>query len=133
MKDSILPHEVINRLYCPECSGTLPHDPVNMLRDNGWVIEYDMDVARLMSSRMKRTGEDLSPGLLFDEGWCTWNGFEPQDIFNSAKERQELLSIAQTDPKGYVEAIKTWSIDREERLRREGWRKAGHAAGVGGG
>ena len=128
MKDSVLPYEVISNLYCPECSHTLAHDAGTMVRDNGWVIEYDMDVARLLSSRMKRNSDDVTPGFLFDEGWCTWNGFEPQDIFNSLKERQALMEKAKTDPKGYVNAVRTWSIDREERLRQEGWRKAALAA-----
>lgn len=129
MRDSVLPHEVISNLYCPECSSTLSHNPNTMVRDNGWVIEYDMDVARLLSSRLKGTAEDLTPEFLFDEGWCTWNGYEPQDIFHSVKEREELLALAKIDPRRYVEALKTWSIDREERLRREGWRKAGFIAG----
>lgn len=124
MKNSALPQEVVAGLYCPECSAEAKSDHRSMLEDNGWVIEYDMDVARLMSSRMNLAPDQVQPALLFDEGWCTWNGVEPEDHYNSPKERQALLDMAKTDPVKYVQAMRDWGNQRMDRLRREGWRKA---------
>ncbi len=124
-RDEIMPPEVISRLYCPECSGEIKFNPETMISDNGWIIEYDMDVAEF--SKLKSPNlvtKKLSPEYLFDEGLATWRGVYPGDHIDSVKEREEITKLAKTDPKGYVERIKTWGIERMERLRKEGWRKA---------
>ncbi len=51
-KDEVLPHEVITGMFCPECSGEVAFDPATMLSDNGWVIAYDMDLARCMLQKV---------------------------------------------------------------------------------
>ena len=122
-KDSILPADVVQRLFCPACSSRAVFDPATMLADNGWVIEYNMDIARFMLKNKSLAG-NISPDFVFDEGYCTWNGVYPTDIVDSARERQELLKLAQTDKKRYFEEFKNWGINRMERLAREGWRKA---------
>ncbi len=122
-KDSILSAEVIQRLFCPACSGKVDFDPATMLSDNGWIIEYNMEMARFMMQNISPAHE-VSPGFIFDEGYCTWNGVHPHDIVDSAKERQELVKLAQTDNKKYFEEFKNWGVNRMERLAREGWRKA---------
>lgn len=124
MKNSVLPHEVVSNLYCPDCSSKVERDPGRMLDDNGWLIDFDLDVARLMSRQMNLTPDGVTPANLFDEGWCTWNGVEPEDFFKSPKERAALLELAKTDPVQYVAAMRDWGNTRMDRLRQEGWRKA---------
>ncbi len=124
-RDDIMPPEVISRLYCPECSKEIRLDPERMIADNGWVIEYDMDIARFAATKTPHLlVKKLTPEVLFDEGYATWRGVYPGDHIDSARERQALVALAKTDPKAYLEKIKTWGIERMKRLRAEGWRKA---------
>jgi len=124
-KNEIMPPEVIQGLYCPECSRDIDFDPSTMLNDNGWIIHYDMDVASLYSTRLPESHrEDLSPEMLFDEGYVTWRGVYPGDHIDSVKEREELIKLAKVDPMRYFQEMRTWAINRMERLRQEGWRKA---------
>lgn len=122
-RDSILPVEVVQRLFCPSCSRNAVFDPATMLFDNGWIIEYDMDIARFMMQKISRSDE-ISPGFLFDEGYCTWKGVYPNDHIDSTREREELVKLATTDRKKYFEEFKKWGVNRMERLAQEGWRKA---------
>jgi hypothetical protein len=124
-KDGIMPPEVINRLYCPECSKELAFNPETMIADNGWVIEYDMDVAEFSAAKLPPTlRENLSPEILFDKGYATWCGIHPDDHFVSICEKAALARLAEVDPEGYAEKMKTWSSQRIKRLKEEGWRKA---------
>lgn len=129
-KDDILPAEVVTGLYCPACSPGVKHDPATMLADNGWIIEFNMDVARFMLSRVA-DAPAVTPEFIFDEGYCTWRGVTPSDHINSAKERKALAYLAHTDPRRYFEEIKTWANTRMERLSREGWRKANEREPIG--
>jgi hypothetical protein len=121
-RDEIFPTEVVNRIYCPQCSSGVTYDDVTMLKDNGWLIEYDMDIARFMGHRLP--GAVITPEYLFDEGYCTWRGMYPTDLADSLREREELVRLSRVNPRKYLEEIKKWSIDRMDRLNREGWRKA---------
>ena len=47
LRDNLLGPEVIKRLFCPSCPGSEAFDSQLMLADNGWVIEYDMVLARM--------------------------------------------------------------------------------------
>jgi hypothetical protein len=122
MRDEIMPVEVIENLYCPGCSTDVRFDPETMLGDNGWIIQYDMDVAAFASHKLPAVG--VTPQYLFDEGYCTWRGVYPMDHIDSAREREELVSLAKIDRKKYLEEFRTWGVKRMERLAREGWRKA---------
>ena len=93
-----------------------------MLRDNGWIIKYDMDVVQFM--KQKLPGADLTPDFIFDQGYCTWNGIYPGDQADSIREREELLRLAKIDKRKYLEEFRSWGVRRAERLEREGWRKA---------
>ena len=117
-----MPVEVVDRLYCPACSGDIKYDPESMLMDNGWVIEYDMDVARFMGGKLPYA--EITPELLFDDGYCTWRGVYPTDHIDSVTEREELVKLAKINPKKYLEEFKKWGLERMERLALEGWRKA---------
>ncbi len=124
-KNDIMPPETINRLYCPECSQKEDFDPLNMLKDNGWMIHFEMEVAGLYSSRLPANEKaKLSPDLLFDEGYVTWRGIYPGDHIDSVKEREELAKLAKTDPAKYFNEMKGWATNRMARLRDVGWRKA---------
>lgn len=123
--ENIMPPEVINRLYCPVCSQDMSFDPDTMIRDNGWVVEYDMDIAKFSAHKLPQPlKERVSPEMLFDEGYATWRGIYPGDHMDNARERMELAKLAKVDPRGYLEKMKTWAVQRMERLRQEGWRKA---------
>jgi hypothetical protein len=122
-KDDILPHEIITTLYCPACSPAVSYDPATMLSDNGWYIDFDMDVSRFMLQKIIPTHQ-VTPEFIFDEGYCTWRGVTPSDHIDSVRERNELTQLAKTDRKKYFEEIKSWANNRMERLAREGWRKA---------
>jgi len=122
-KDDILPHEIITGLYCPSCAASVSQNDQTMLADNGWIISFDMDVARFMLQKHVRT-ETITPELIFDEGYCTWRGMTPSDHIDSVREREQLTQLAKTDRKRYFEEIKSWATSRMERLAREGWRKA---------
>jgi hypothetical protein len=122
-RDDALPFEIVTNLYCPDCSHDVTHNPETMVADNGWLIEYDMDVARFLMQK-EAPASAVTPEFLFDEGYCTWLGMTPTDHIDSVKERTHLAQLAKSDVRRYFEEIKTWGNTRMERLAREGWRKA---------
>jgi hypothetical protein len=122
-RDEVLPFEVITKLNCPACSQGVSRDTATMLDDNGWIIGFDMDVARFMLQNIA-PADMVTPEFIFDEGYCTWRGVTPTDHIDSVKERDALAQLAKIDRKRYFEEIKTWSNKRMDRLAREGWRKA---------
>lgn len=122
-RDEILPHEVIRGLFCPVCSHGVSLDPSTMVADNGWIIGYDMGVARVMLQKVALYRQ-VTPEFIFDEGYCTWRGVTPSDHIDSVNERNALSLLAKTDRIRYFEEIRNWSTNRMERLAREGWRKA---------
>ena len=122
-RDEVLPFEVIIKLNCPVCSSGTTFNSATMLADNGWIIEFDMDIAKFLLQK-EIPIDWVTPAFIFDEGYCTWRGVTPSDHIDSVRERNELLKLAQTDRKRYFEEIRSWSNSRMERLAREGWRKA---------
>ncbi len=126
-KDEIMPPEIVSRLYCPKCSGERSFTPETMLKDNGWVIEYDMEIARFMAHKLPKA--EVTPEFLFDEGYCTWRGVYPEDHIDSLRERGELLTLAKVNPRKYLEEFRRWGVERMERLAHEGWRKAVSGSG----
>lgn len=122
-RDEVLPLEAISGLYCPLCSVGIRYDATTMVLDNGWIIDFNMEVARFMLTKIAPQSR-ITPDLVFDEGYCTWRGVTPTDPVDSAREREELVKLAKTDPKRYFEALKSWGINRMERLAQAGWRKA---------
>ena len=121
-RDNIMTAEIINKLYCPSCSGDIKYNSATMLADNGWIIEYDMDVATLMGAKLSYA--EITPECLFDDGYCTWRGVYPSDHIDSVVEREELVKLAKINPRKYLEEFKKWGLERMERLADEGWRKA---------
>lgn len=125
-RDNILSEQVVRELYCPSCAPNAAVDPATSVNDNGWIVTYDMDVAQAVAA--SRVAGPLTPGLLFDEGYCTWNGVYPGDHLDSVRERESIIALAKTDPLEYLRKLKSWAVERSERLKHEGWRKAQNAA-----
>lgn len=130
-KDDLMSEEVINRLYCPKCSADIRFNPETMLADNGWIIEYDIDIAKFQAQKAKGL-TTITPEFIFDEGYCTWRGFYPADHIDSTVERSEISKTAKTDPRKYLENIKAWATGRMGKLSKEGWRKANETTSVSG-
>ena len=125
-KDNVLPEQVVQALYCPACSSSVKKDEGTMVSDNGWLIRYDMEIARAAGA--SRIGGSITPAVVFDQGYCSWSGMYPGDTFDSVREREAITATAKTDPIGYLKKLKTWAQDRSVRLKSEGWRKAQDAA-----
>jgi hypothetical protein len=101
-----------------------------MIRDNGWVIAYNMEVARFMLNHLPEPTGGITPEFLFDEGYGTWRSVTPTDGIDSVREREQILQYAKTDPKRYFAELRSWGTARMARLAQEGWRKAREASEV---
>ncbi|MBF0487950.1 MAG: hypothetical protein HQK98_07290 [Nitrospirae bacterium] len=124
-RNEILPPETLMALYCPVCSKGVAFNPETMIADNGWILEYEMDIARLMAKNLPAEHlRKLSPEVIFDEDYCSWRGIYPNDHMDSLREKEEIVSIAKVNPKQYLQEIKAWANTRMERLKGQGWRKA---------
>lgn len=130
-KDEIMTGEVINRLYCPQCSKDIKFNTETMIADNDWIIEYDMDIARFQAQKIKTGRLNITPEFIFDEGYCTWRGMYPTDHIDSVVERQKIMKLAKVNPRKYLEELKEWATSRMEHLSKEGWRKANEGNKVG--
>ena len=119
----LLPPEILENLYCPSCSEGVAFNPKTMVRDSGWVLDFDMAAARgfLMSNGIPSNA--ITPDYIFDKGFFSWNGFTPTDIKDRAEERSEIMKLAKVDRKKFIYALKEWGINRVNRLKEEGWRK----------
>ncbi len=125
LRDNIMTQEVIEELYCPECSGPEQIDPETMLHDNGWVIKYDMELARFLAvSKLMLDPEGVRPGFLFDSGYACWLEMYPGEKEDILEERKEIMALQKEDPSRYLREISAWNIARIERLKADGWRKA---------
>lgn len=124
-RDNILPREVVRNLWCPDCAGKAVYDRERMIRDNGWVLEFRMDLARNMLAG--KLGDDrygLDPAYLFDNGYSSWNGFTPTDLEDSLRERQAIQKQYSKDILRFIARIKEWGLARVRTLSEQGWRKA---------
>ena len=125
MRDNIMSSEVIDRLYCPSCSAKAEMDNETMLDDNGWIIEYDMDLARMYAiSKLSMDPAGVNPEFIFDAGYVAWREMYPGETADIAGEREQIISTMKENPKRYLEEIKAWSINRINQLKEAGWRKA---------
>jgi len=128
MRDNIMSSEVIDRLYCPSCSATAEKDNATMLNDNGWIIEYDMDLARMYAiSKLAMDPTTLNPEFIFDAGYVSWREMYPGETKDIAGEREKIILTMKENPKRYLEKINAWSINRINQLKEAGWRKAQNA------
>lgn len=125
MRDNIMSQEVLTELYCPDCSKKVEVNPECMLMDNGWIIEYDMDLAKFLAvSKLMLAPDSVKPGFLFDNGYACWQEMYPGEQQDVQEERKEILALQNEDQTSYLKKISSWNIARIERLKIDGWRKA---------
>ncbi len=125
LRDNILLPETITRLFCPSCPGHTSFDQEKMLQDNGWVIEYDMILAKFqISSKLTITDDKITPAFIFDEGYACWLEMYPGEKEAIKDEKEQLLRLRDIDQKQYLEAITSWNINRINHIKTAGWRKA---------
>lgn len=122
-KNEVMTGEIIDGLYCPRCSHTVAFDSKTMVNDNGWIIAYDMELARFQAQKLRANPKEVTPDFIFDEGYCTWRGVYPSDHIDSVVERQDLLALARINPRKYLDEMKEWANSRMDKLSKEGWRK----------
>ncbi len=125
--DSILPEETVVAIHCPDCHESVEFDPSTMVDDNGWIIEYNMELAGFHLEARGRAPEDpteLTPEWIFDHDFSTWNGLTPTDAFDKPMEMHELMAQTNGDARASFEAMKRWTKERTTRLADSGWRKA---------
>ena len=125
-RDNILTPEILTSLYCPECSPEIEWNAAGMVKDCGWILEYDMAGARFFMTQRGVAGE-ISPDFLFDEGYLTWQGFSPLDHEVNSELHQRLAPMIQEDLRLYLEALKSHWLDHVTALKATGWRKAQRA------
>jgi hypothetical protein len=126
--NTILSYEAVRNIYCPSCSVDVALDSKCMVDDNGWVIEFDMELVQPFAQKMGLRHNEVTPGTIFDQGFCSWQGFTPNDLLTANKEKAELAKIAGKEPEKYFRLIREWTLNRASRLREEGWRKARETA-----
>ncbi len=125
MRDNVMGQEVITELYCPSCSAKVTINPDTMLGDNGWVIEYDMDLAKFMAvSKLLLEPETVRPGFVFDNGYACWQEMYPGEQQDVLEERKDILALQKEEPSRYLQEISSWNINRIKQLKADGWRKA---------
>ncbi len=125
LRDNVMIPEVVHRVFCPSCPGDVAFDEQRMIDDNGWVIEYDMDLARgLAAARLQLHPDEVTPAFIFDQGYACWLELYPGEQAEIAAERARIMELLKVDQKQYLEAIQRWNIERVARLKQAGWRRA---------
>lgn len=128
LRDNVMSQEVIDRLFCPSCSRSVVREAERMVEDNGWIIEYDMDLARMYGiARLGMDPAQIQPGFVFDEGYATWREMYPGETKDIADERARIIAMKEKDPQGYLTAMNAWAVARIARMKAAGWRKAQRA------
>ncbi|MDP1807967.1 MAG: hypothetical protein Q8L35_00300 [Actinomycetota bacterium] len=122
--NNVLPENIVRALYCPKCGQTVDFIPESMLKDNGWIIDFEIEGARLFAHEFPAAPDEITPEYIFDKGFCTWVGYTPTDQLDSYNEKTDIIELAKTDRARYFQEMKDWSINRAKRLAEAGWRKA---------
>ncbi|MEW6429333.1 MAG: hypothetical protein AB1568_15000 [Thermodesulfobacteriota bacterium] len=125
LRDNVMIPEVISRLFCPECPGDTGFVESTMITDNGWIIEYDMELARALGVRkLQLDADEITPAVIFDGGYACWLETYPGEREEIREEKCRIMELLKVDQKKYLEAIHSWNIDRVARLKADGWRRA---------
>ncbi len=125
LRDDVMTREVLLELHCPACSRGIEFNDRAMLEDNGWIITFDMDLAKGLGTRkLKIDPQEITPEFLFDSGYATWLEIYPGEQAEAREEKEALVKLSKEDPKEYLVRIRDWAIERMSRLKDEGWRKA---------
>jgi hypothetical protein len=125
-RDNLLPPEILINLFCPECSPPGDFDAHTMVADCGWVMEYDMEGAQFYFVK-RGISRTLTPEIIFDEGYLTWQGFSPADHEIRAELKERLAPLIREDLNCYLQSLKTEWLAHVDRLKAEGWRRAQQA------
>ena len=123
LRDNLLPQEILINLYCPACRDLADWDPENMVEDNGWILEYDLEGARFLMWQRGIT-QEISPAFLLEEGYFSWNGLTPYDLEERRRLHAELAPLLKQDRLQYLNAIKETMLQYVAGLKAAGWRKA---------
>jgi hypothetical protein len=125
-RDNILFPEILVQLYCPACGPPAQWDGDTMIEDCGWVLQYDLDRARvrLVQRGVKGT---VTPEFLLIEGYLSWLGFSPGDHEVSAELHHRLAPLIERDLPLYLKTLKTEWLAHVAALKAAGWRKAQRA------
>ena len=125
LRDNILTGDTICRLFCPNCPGSEAFNPETMLNDNGWIIEYDIQLARMQAAtNLALASDTVDPPFIFDCGYAAWLEMYPGEKADIQEEKCRIMEPAKENPKQYLQEIQAWNIDRINRLKQQGWRKA---------
>ncbi len=128
LRDNIMAPQVISRLFCPSCPGSIAFDQETMLCDNDWIIEYDMELARTMlEKKLQIDPEDVAPEFIFDKAYACWQEMYPGEQKDIKEDREKIIELLQQDRNVYLHAMQNWNIERIERLKSAGWRKVQRA------
>ncbi len=121
--DNLLPPEVLVNLYCPECRELAAWDTTAMLEDCGWILEYDLALARACLAKLNLSVV-VTPALIFDRGYLTWQGLAPGDHEVNTRLHQRLAPLIEENLKLYLETLKKEWLKHVAALKAAGWRKA---------
>jgi hypothetical protein len=125
LRDNIMWPEVITRLFCPACPGDVPYDEQAMVNDNGWVVEYDMVLAQmLVATNLGLEADAVQANYIFDKGYAAWLEMYPGEREDIREEKAAIMELIKEDQQKYLQAIQSWNVERVERLKVAGWRKA---------
>lgn len=122
-RDNVLPAEILVNLFCPQCRDRAAWDATTMIEDGGWILEYDLEMARLFFWN-KGIKQPITPEFLFDEGYCSWHGLTPGDLDESARLHRQLAPVLEQDRLLYIQRIKELWLGHVAQLKAAGWRKA---------
>lgn len=119
----VLNQQAVLDLHCPECSSG--NDPLqsDTVWDNDWMLTFDMAIVKSHAATFGVNAGEITAEWIFDQGYITWVGITPEDIASRNREREELQTLAKTDLRAYLAAMREWGIGREKRFSDQGWRK----------
>ena len=121
-RDNLLPAEILVNLFCPECRpGSIVE--TTMLKDCGWVLEYDVDRAQGYFT-VRGIRSRATPALIFDEGYLSWQGLAPGDQEGNTRLHQRLASLIDQDLALYLKSRRSEWAAHVAQLKVAGWRKA---------
>jgi hypothetical protein len=122
-RDNLLYPEILVNLYCPQCQDMVIWDEASMLRDCGWILEYDVEGAEAL---LKQHGikAPATPEFLFDEGYLSWQGLSPGDLEINTELHRRLAPLIDKDMALYLQTIKAEWLQHVAELKAAGWRKA---------
>jgi len=57
---------------------------------------------------------EITPSVLFDQGYCTWNGVYPGTTWTVSGNGRRSSPWRKTDPLEYLKQLKSWAVERTE-------------------